>query len=301
MGFLTFMSREAMTSAASAVDQALYLHDQWCRHIYSTLICRLPVDERDVSETPHRKCPFGQWYYGQQDEHLLQHPGFKAVAGEHERLHAAAAHMLMVSQSGQQVTFTDYEAFTNAVSRMRAEMAGLQHELQDALTNIDPLTGATSRVGMLTKLRNQQELVKRAVQPCTIAMMDLDSFKTINDMYGHPAGDTVLKAVAARVLQTLRPYDEFFRYGGEEFLLCSPGSGADAGMQLVERVRQEVAAAQVELGAGRSIQLTASFGVTLLDPDVPVEDSIARADKALYHAKAAGRNRTVAWDPSLDA
>jgi len=97
----------------------------------------------------------------------------------------------------------------------------------------------------------------------------------------------------------LRPYDEFFRYGGEEFLLCIPGMNLETGHDAVERVREGLAAITIDVGGGRTVSVTASFGVTLLDADVPVEESISRADKALYRAKAAGRNQALLWDPSM--
>lgn len=97
----------------------------------------------------------------------------------------------------------------------------------------------------------------------------------------------------------LRPYDMLFRYGGEEFLICTPDADLKSGYEAVERLRDGLAAIPFETDSGSSFQVTASFGVTLLDPDVSVEQSIARADKALLAAKSAGRNRVVVWDPSM--
>lgn len=269
------------------------------QRVYSSLICRLPPDERDLSDSPHRRCPFGQWYYAQQDTNLSQHPGFVAVASEHEQLHQMAARMLVASLVNEPIPVRDYEGFVNAATRMRAEMLGLRNELENRIANLDPLTGATSRIGMLTRLRAQQEMVKRDRDSCTIAMMDLDLFKSVNDGYGHQAGDIVLVETVRYMMTHLRPYDEFFRYGGEEFLFCAPGTDLEAGRQAVERLRDGLAAMPIDVGDGRVLRISASFGVTLLDPDVPVEESISRADQALYQAKAAGRNQTRIWDPSI--
>lgn len=302
MPFRNYMSKEEMASAISALEQALYMHEQWCNHLYCSLICRLPPDERDLSEAPHRRCPFGQWYYAcaKLTPTLSQHPGFVALSSEHEQLHRIGAHMLITSQVGTEpISVRDYDSFVNAMSRMRGEIIDLRHEFEEALTNLDPLTGATSRIGMLTKLRTEQQMVKRDLHPCTIAMMDLDLFKDVNDRYGHQVGDIVLTETVRYVMTHLRPYDEFFRYGGEEFLLCAPGTDMETGYDAVERLCEGLAATPIDVGEGQVLRMTASFGVTLLDPDVPVEESITRADQALYKAKTSGRNQARIWDPSI--
>lgn len=302
MPFRNYMSKEEMASAISALEQALYMHEQWCNHLYCSLICRLPPDERDLAEAPHRRCPFGQWYYAcvKLTPILSQHPGFVALASEHEQLHRIGAQMLITSQVGTEpISVRDYDSFVNATSRMRGEILDLRHEFEEALTNIDPLTGATSRIGMLTRLRTEQQMVKRDLHPCTIAMMDLDLFKDVNDRYGHQVGDIVLTKTVRYVMTHLRPYDVFFRYGGEEFLLCAPGTDMETGYDAVERLCEGLAATPIDVGEGQVLRITASFGVTLLDPDVPVEESITRADQALYKAKASGRNQARIWDPSI--
>jgi diguanylate cyclase (GGDEF)-like protein len=97
----------------------------------------------------------------------------------------------------------------------------------------------------------------------------------------------------------LRPYDKLFRYGGEEFLLSMPNTDATTGYEVVERVRQGLATMPILYDGKATLQITMSFGIALLDPDVSVEQSVDRADKAMYAAKAAGRNCTRIWDPSM--
>jgi diguanylate cyclase (GGDEF)-like protein len=160
------------------------------------------------------------------------------------------------------------------------------------------LTGASSRIGMLTKLREQQALVKRKAQFCCLAMMDLDHFKTVNDTYGHIMGDRVLAGFVGQLKSQLRPYDMLFRFGGEEFLICLPNEDCKIGYAAVDRLRQSLADMHFKDGSS-SFHVTVSFGLTLLDPDVSVETSIERADKALYAAKSAGRNRVCVWDVSM--
>jgi diguanylate cyclase (GGDEF)-like protein len=130
-------------------------------------------------------------------------------------------------------------------------------------------------------------------------MMDFDGFKSINDKYGHLAGDKVLVDCAQYVMAHLRPYDRVFRYGGEEFLICLPDTDLATAHDIIDRLREELASLQFPADGQGTFQVTVSFGIASLDGSVPVEQSIDHADKALYVAKMAGRNRVVAWDGSM--
>jgi diguanylate cyclase len=294
------MSHEQMRSALKELEQAVYNHEQWAEGLFGTLICHLAPDRRDIGEAPHRTCRFGQWYYKSGIAALERYPGIAELGVEHERMHQYAASLLQSSMDGVPISIRDYERFVTALKRLRLEIATVQREIGDALYSIDPLTGTPGRIGMLTKLREQHELVKRRVHACTIAMMDLDQFKAVNDMYGHSVGDKVLIAFARYVMAHLRPYDKIFRYGGEEFLICLPDTDLQAGRDIIERFREELASLPFEAESKARFHVTVSSGLTLLDPDVSVEQAIDRADKALYAAKAAGRNLTLVWDETMN-
>jgi diguanylate cyclase len=281
------------------LDQAIYNHTQWYESLLRTLVCRLPYDSRDVEKDAHRKCRFGQWYYDHAPNELRNHPGFIAIETEHERLHRLAEKLLMTEAINETISLLHYENFNNSINNVRLQLQTLKHELEDLLYNHDSLTRAYSRIGILTKLRELQDLVKRNVQSCCIVMMDLDHFKSINDVHGHPAGDQVLAALAGNIMAQIRPYDKLFRYGGEEFLISMPHTDSKSGLKIVERLRKGIAASSIHY-EGKEIRITASFGLALLDPDVSVEQTVKRADSALYAAKSSGRNCTRIWDPSLD-
>ena len=125
-------------------------------------------------------------------------------------------------------------------------------------------------------------------------MADLDHFKQVNDVYGHLAGDAVLREAAQRMQSCLRPYDSLGRYGGEEFLIVVPATVPASGMRVAERVRAMIAQAPVETPEGR-ICITVSLGVAGSPGASPVEvDQLLRlADTALYRAKLEGRNRVA--------
>jgi diguanylate cyclase (GGDEF)-like protein len=281
------------------LDQAVYNHERWYEGLSRSMVCRLPHDERDLSPSAHRLCQFGQWYYGRAAEHFQQHAAFEAIGAEHKFMHQLASRVLLSMTKDQPVSTLDYDQFANSLQRLRLQIATLKRELQDSLYNRDSLTGLSSRLGMLTRLRELLELVKRDVQPCSICMMDIDHFKKVNDTRGHQVGDQVLREVAKYVLGSVRPYDSAFRYGGEEFLLAMQSTGLAEAQEVAERLRQGIAELAIDVGMGLPLSITVSFGLASLDPHEFAETSVGRADLALYAAKSAGRNCMRVWDPAM--
>ncbi len=166
----------------------------------------------------------------------------------------------------------------------------------------DTLIGMDNRREFQRQLDAEAERARRHERPLSMLMFDLDHFKQINDTYGHPAGDEVLRAFAARIRNELRPADRAARYGGEEFSVILPETTADGARIMAERMRQSVANAPIRLADGREIRLTVSAGGSCYpeDTDSP-EELVARADQALYAAKEAGRNRIVLYRDTLKA
>ena len=252
----------------------------------------MPYDRRDLDKEAHRHCLFGQWYYQHAAPKLREHAAFESIESVHRVMHEVAAGLFFQLESGGAVAAQDYEQFDNLRDRLILQMESLKREMENLLLTQDPLTGAFNRIEIFTHLREQQALVHRGVQACCIAMIDLDHFKTVNDTFGHILGDKTLQATAQYLISHLRPYDRLFRYGREEFLLCLPDTDLNAGRTLVERPRCGLADMVITAEAGKPFGITASFGIAALDPALPVEDSVNHADKALYTAKTAGRNRT---------
>jgi diguanylate cyclase len=275
-------------------------HDRWYKELVRVVACRLPYDQHDVAEDAHHQCRFGQWYYNiASRDPLRDQAGFVAMGVEHKRMHQLAAKVLLASMQDGRVSPHAYDDFANSLDRLRLQLYSLVRELEESLYNRDPLTGAESRMSMLIRLREAHELVKRNVLPCCISIGDLDDFKSVNDTYGHLVGDQVLARCVGYLLEHLRPYDRVFRFGGEEFLILMPNTNLQTAQDVIERIRQGLATL-VQDGLER-IFVTASFGIALIDPDVTVEESISRTDKAMYTAKTAGRNLVRVWDPSMTA
>ena len=294
------MDPAALRKTLDQLEQAVHDHARWHANLIRSIVCRLPCDPNDLDEKAYRQCHFGRWYYELAPVELWEQPAFVAIEAEHKRLHRVAAHMLREATAGVPVSHEDYDELIAGNERLRLELDSLRHAIAGSLRDRDALTGAYRRVEMLPTLREWRELARRNVQQCCIAFMDLDHLKEINDTHGHVVGDQVLAGVVRQVMEHLRPYDKVFRYGGDEFLISLPGADLEIGQKVIAHIREQIAEATIAASpAGHPIATTASFGLALLEPDISVEESIDRADKALLVAKAAGRNRVCSWDPAV--
>ena len=164
------------------------------------------------------------------------------------------------------------------------------------LALLDGLTGALTRKGFREEAAKAVSLALRHQHDLTAIAFDLDHFKAVNDTYGHAAGDRVLHDVVAACREVLRITDLIGRVGGEEFTVILPHTPRKHALSVAEKLRAAIAALPFE-AAGKSFSVTASFGVASLDRQMGnVEALLERADGVLYGAKAAGRNRVLAWE-----
>ena len=155
----------------------------------------------------------------------------------------------------------------------------------------DPLTGAYNRRYLEATLPMEVTSARRSQHPLSALLIDLDHFKQVNDTYGHPIGDIVLKQVCDLILRNSRSIDTVIRYGGEEFIVVSPGCDLDAMIVLGNRMLRQIAGHAITLPDGALLHVTASMGAASLGPTEDEVTFIARADQALYAAKRGGRNQ----------
>lgn len=301
MSVLNQINHDELQQILAQLDQALYNHQQWHNAIIRILICRLPCDKHDLSADAHKECRFGQWYYSDEPalKKIAENEGFIAIGKAHQQMHYQAASLLNTNSVGANITPLEFDHFANVLDQLRLEIVAFKNEIQNLLYNRDPLTGAINRVNILQNLREQQEIIRRQNKPCCLAMIDLDLFKKVNDQYGHQVGDKVLSTVAHHYINNIRSYDKIFRFGGEEFLICMPFTDINQGNIIIDDLRNYIASHPTEIEGYEPIYITVSGGITLLDEHSPVELSIEHADKALYQAKASGRNCTKIWGQTL--
>jgi len=193
---------------------------------------------------------------------------------------------------GDIIGIGDVEAFR--FGRYDEAEAALQHDLYTTATR-DGLTGVLNRRHLLARMRQEFELALRSNTRLCALMIDVDHFKRVNDEHGHAAGDAVLQAVAKSVASTLRTYDLFGRYGGEEFTVLLRHEALDEARILADRLRQRITEAPIPVSSARgdtALALTVSIGVAELVHGQNHEPGhlLAAADRALYRAKALGRN-----------
>ncbi len=187
-------------------------------------------------------------------------------------------------------TFQDITEQTETLEALRVARRDALREAKTALrlSETDELTGIANRRKVFGELRAAARVAKASGTPMTIAVIDIDHFKAVNDRHGHHAGDKVLKRVAQIVSEQLRLGDCVGRIGGEEFLVVLPGEDGAAAHDIVERLRVEVAAEAWDI-AGLE-QVTMSAGLAAVDEIEGVEKAVQKADRALYEAKQSGRN-----------
>lgn len=190
------------------------------------------------------------------------------------------------------------------MARLATAMARTEDALQELqrtnrtleyLAETDPLTGADNRRRFMDQVEAEIGRVKRGGAPFSLLALDLDNFKSINDSYGHQAGDDILKEFVLKCLDAIRPYDGVARVGGEEFMVLLPRTALETAHVIAERLRSAIASTLFESGMRRLISVTVSIGVSQSGRDGDTVDAILRvADERLYNAKHQGRNRVIA-------
>ena len=187
------------------------------------------------------------------------------------------------------------QGLAERVASMEQEAQGYRDhlEVQRQKALIDPLTGLPNRAAWSERLEYEVNTWHQQGNNLSLAMLDLDHFKRINDSYGHLAGDKVLKIIATVLSKHLRPTDFIARFGGEEFVLLMPDSALGGALELGERLRAAIEACPFHF-KGERVTITMSIGMAQFQPGERSDLALKRADEALYRAKAAGRNQVQA-------
>jgi diguanylate cyclase (GGDEF)-like protein len=165
-----------------------------------------------------------------------------------------------------------------------------------ALMKNDSLTGLLNHISFLEAATIELSRARRAGLPGTVAMIDLDNFKSVNDTYGHPVGDRVLKSIARQLRQRLRNVDLIGRYGGEEFAVLFSGTDGRTALRVINSIRDDFARIAHSSAQG-AFNATFSCGLATFDDFAAIDKMVAAADKGLYEAKRRGRNCAVLVTP----
>lgn len=206
-----------------------------------------------------------------------------------ERLAATFAFVLTIAQCAFVGLYGNF--IRSALYKRSIELKDAYERIEE-LAELDDLTGSFNRRCIMRLLDDEVIRAQRGKSPCTIALIDLDLFKRINDVYGHPTGDEVLRTFAITMFANIRGIDKFGRYGGEEFLLVLPDTPPAMAVKMLNRLRSIVATLDWSAFSD-GMTVTMSAGLATLEPHETADALLARADNALYLAKEAGRNRVA--------
>ncbi len=191
----------------------------------------------------------------------------------------------------RQISLVEVMCNQAATSIANAKM----HAEIERMATTDGLTGLCNHRVFQQKLTEELKRSERHETPLSLLLTDIDFFKKVNDSYGHPVGDLVLKGVSKVLLQEIRDIDIAARYGGEEFVVILPGTDSVGARNIAERLRKAIMA-ETYSSDGRTLKVTTSIGIATVPSDARTkEELIEKADQALYHAKHNGRNQSVNW------
>jgi diguanylate cyclase (GGDEF)-like protein len=285
----------------AAIDLAIEEHAAWLGLWHRAIVCRLPGATEELADNAPAFSNFARWYASEHERELVSQQIFRELWEAFREMRESGLALLPKAAVEGSLETAEYDAFAAKTGAFERLARRVRRAFQEAVVDFDPLTGVRSRRNMMDELEREKARALRMGTSLGIALCDIDHFKAVNDTHGHLAGDAVLLSAVSRIVSKLRPYDSIFRYGGEEFLIALPESTLAMTMSVAERLCQTVRAAPVLIEGGPAIDITISLGICIVDGAAALSDAIKRADRALYAAKDGGRDRVIAWDPSLDA
>ena len=287
--------RDEASEILEMIGAALDDHAAWLRKWHRAVICGLPPDREIVSRHGPEISRFGSWFDLNSERELVRQPVFRQLWDGYAEMREHGRRLALQAVDGERLLARDYDALMEKAEAFAVTARRVCDAFQRAMFDIDPLTGVHNRRSMMTELERERERSIRSGKALCICLCDIDRFKAVNDRHGHLVGDSVLLAVAGRLIARLRPYDSIYRFGGEEFLLAIAETDPAQAASIAERLRWEIASPDVVVDDGLALPVTASFGLATIDPAVSLRTTIGQADQALYRAKQDGRNRVALW------
>lgn len=234
---------------------------------------------------------FQSWLREPPCEEIAAHRYYRRLVAAQESLVRRAQTVVVDFQRGTPDA-TQFAGFLHAAQLFEVFAERLVAGITSSMTDIDELTGVLNRTAMERDLQRAVAQSRRSGIPFTLAMVDADHFKRVNDEYGHTFGDLVLSTLAERFEASLRPRDSVYRYGGEEFLLLMPDTPVTTAKPVLERLRRRASEMPISDGIA-SISITVSVGACETNDTDDTTRIIERADAALYRAKSAGRDKLI--------
>jgi diguanylate cyclase len=292
-------SRADLREIVEELDNAAGETARWLALFHRSAVCKIEADPGLLVDALHESTRFGLWYEERRGAGVFDQDAFQVLAATHEALFHHVGILARRAWRDDKVPVVEYDALLSKIDAFEDQSRRLAKAFRAALSDLDPLTGIQTRGNMERDLKREQQRALRTAQPCCLALVDIDHFKKVNDNHGHLVGDQVLGFVTRTLEDSLRPYDSIYRFGGEEFLVCLPDTGPEEARRVLERIRAKIGAMRVAFGDIEELAVTVSVGVAQMAPRRPIEEITERADKALYVAKASGRDQVRVWTAEL--
>lgn len=274
------------------LDAAVESHLDWTRRVLRCAVLKTAPGDDVLARDAHCRCRFGRWI-GKYHERfkVIDEPATVRLLACHEEMHDAVRHLCSALLSSGVGKAEDLDIFEDRQLRLIAELAHFKTEILASGARIDALTGLPLRHGLEIEFARFRAGTKRLGMRAAVMIIDIDHFKRVNDIHGHVVGDQALRHVAELLSAQSRREEPVFRYGGEEFLRLVRVDSAAEASEGAERMLQTLRDCPMPLDGGGLLAMTASCGIAFVEPSETLEHVIARADGALYGAKAAGRDR----------
>ena len=262
-------------------------------------VCIRDKNQYEFPELDEQLCHFGQWLHSDAKKIIQNDTKHNNINTLHSNLHFFGRKIHNYVEKDEYHLLITYLEKCELISlNIGAELALINNILLNRKVTKDALTGALSRESLSSIFESQYELSLATDSPFVLAMCDLDNFKSINDTYGHIAGDKLLQKFVSIVKEHLRNSDIIVRYGGEEFIILLPTLKKNRAFDVLEKIRKSFEENILYLDE-QEIKATVSIGITEINPEdvfnqIFLEEHVAIADKKLYRAKNSGRNKVIA-------
>lgn len=280
------------------LDTAVEAHMDWTRRILRFAVLRTSPGEDVLSPTAHTLCRFGCWYTSHRAQfEELDIQATHRVEVTHQAMHDAIRSICSAVLAGQPGQSADLEAFEQSQTELLGLIASFKTLLLSNAARYDPLTGLALRYGIESDFDHCQKDALRNHGQLYVVMIDIDHFKRINDSYGHPVGDLVLRHLAGTLKHNLRGSEPLYRYGGEEFLWLMQCKSVEAAKQSAHRLLNTIRTTPIPIVNAPPVTLTVTLGLAQVSAQEDLSSAISRADAALYEGKHSGRDRYVIAKP----
>lgn len=275
-------------------DAAIEAHMEWTHRVLRCAVLHTPPGEDVLQPMAHTLCRFGHWFtLNIAHFEAIDLASVRRIEAVHQSMHDAIRSLCTSVMNGKPGNVADLESFEKSQSELLTLLANFKtHLLSSALQN-DPLTGLPLRHSIENDFTLCQQDTKRNHTLLYVALIDVDHFKRINDSYGHPVGDMVLRHLADTLKRTLRGNDPLYRFGGEEFLWLMRCESPHQAEQSARRAVMTIRTTPVPINGGTPLALSITLGMVQAGEQESMASAIKRADAALYEGKNAGRDRYV--------